>query len=144
MTLLEYHNNPELQKSHAPRRKDGMGYILKHFSESKFILWTEPEKAEMLLPVNLSRVITPLRGGKVEQTIPTPKPHDNRPEYMRAIEMRAMRRAMDIVNNREFRSKSETYGVNIRGSHEEASVEDLSKIYGEQSIDSHKIVDHWF
>jgi hypothetical protein len=59
--LLEYHDNPELQKSHAPRRKDGMKYILKNFPDKKFIFWTEPEKADILLPKNLSRIIRPLR-----------------------------------------------------------------------------------
>lgn len=99
MTLLEYHDNPELQKSHAPRRKDGMSYILKNLPDKKIIFWTEPEKADILLPKNLSRIIRPLRDGVAEQTIPTAKPNDNRPEYMRAIEMRAMRRAMDIVKH---------------------------------------------
>lgn len=61
MTLLEYYDNTELQRSHAPRRKDGMKHILKNFPDKKFIFWTEPEKAEMLLPKNLSKVIRPLR-----------------------------------------------------------------------------------
>ncbi len=76
MTLLEYHNNPVLQKSHAPRRKHGMQYILEHFPYIHFILWTEPEKADILLPQNLSKVINPLRENKADQTIPTPKPND--------------------------------------------------------------------
>jgi hypothetical protein len=38
-----------------------MSYILKNLPDKKIIFWTEPEKAEILLPKNLSKIIRPLR-----------------------------------------------------------------------------------
>ena len=99
VTVLEYHDNPELRDSLAPRRKNGMGYILEKLPEAKYILWTEMEKADMMTKENLTTILSPLRNGSAEQVIPSPKPNDNKPAYMRAIEMRAIRRAMDIVKH---------------------------------------------
>ena len=74
-----------------------------------------------------------------EQTIPTAKPNDNRPEYMRAIEMRAMRRTMDIVKYWKFRSRNETYKINNNLVPEQV----IQKLYDEPT-EASGIIDHWF
>jgi hypothetical protein len=58
---------------------------------------------------------------------------------MRAIEMRAMRRAMDIVEHGKFRSRNETYGINKNLAAEQV----MQKIYNEP-VESSDMIDHWF
>lgn len=85
--LIRYDNNPDLQKSHANRRRDGLKRILYEFPNIKYIYWTEPEKSDIVLKDNLDKVINHMIDWAFDQVIPTPKPNDDRPDYLQKIEL---------------------------------------------------------
>lgn len=81
----------------AERRRQGSEDILRD-SDVQFVYWTEAEKPDLLTSENLARVGKAIQAGNAV-IIPTAKPNDDRPDYMKAIEMRAIRRAFNIIEN---------------------------------------------
>lgn len=80
-----------------PPRREALKRALNDYPDAKFFLWMEPEKTDLITHENFDRMLTPMRNGSAQLVVPTPKPKDTRPEYMRMIENRANRRINTLI-----------------------------------------------
>ncbi len=79
---------------------------IEHFKNTKYYIWTEPEKYDLFSNTNISKIINPILRWKADLVVPKRNKKWQMPEFFDWIEQRWMNRANKLIKKNNYKWKS--------------------------------------